>query len=132
MPGGGKARIEVTGAKELRAALRRAGADVRDMSKVNKAVAGTVAEEARRRSPIRSGRLRRSIRPGGRQTAGYVSAGRKGTVPYAGPIHYGWPARNIAAQPFLLDAMGAKEAEVVRQYQDYIGELVVRIGRETP
>jgi hypothetical protein len=61
-----------------------------------------------------------------------VSAGRSRTVPYAGPIHYGWPARNIESQPFLLDAMGAKEGEVIRQYQDHIADLVIRVGRETP
>jgi hypothetical protein len=128
----GAARVQVTGAKELRAALRRAGADVKDMTRINKSVAEIVAADARQKAPARSGRLRKSIRAGGRQSAGYVSAGRSRTVPYAGPIHYGWPARNIESQPFLLDAMGAKEGEVIRQYQDHIADLVIRVGRETP
>jgi hypothetical protein len=25
-------------------------------------------------------------------------------VPYAGPIHWGWPARHIKAQPWIYDA----------------------------
>jgi hypothetical protein len=53
------------------------------------------APPARRTAPARS------PPPAGRagQTAAVVRAGRA-SVPYAGPIHWGWPSRHITAQPF--------------------------------
>ena len=30
-------------------------------------------------------------------------------VPYAGPIHWGWPDRNIEPHPFIADTAGETE-----------------------
>ena len=58
-------------------------------------------------------------------------AGRK-AVPYAGPIHFGWPARNIEPQPFLYDALDDKADEVAHLYGLGIEVLVDKLDRETP
>lgn len=71
---------------------------------IHKQVATPVADRARALAPKLTGRLSRSIRPLGSQKVARVAAGGV-AVPYAGPIHYGWPARNILAQPFLTDAV---------------------------
>jgi hypothetical protein len=31
-------------------------------------------------------------------------------VPYAGPIHWGWPARHIKAQPWLADTAASTQS----------------------
>lgn len=128
---GAKPAIQVTGAKELRKALSRMGADLRDFTKVNRAVAEMVASLARQKAPVRTGRLQRTIRAGATTRRGTVSAGRT-SVPYAGPIHFGWPSRNIEPQPFIYTALDSRRDEVLADYRARVDELVVRVGRETP
>lgn len=126
------ARIQVTGAKELRRALKRMDADLKDLTRINKSAAEIVARTARERAPVLTGRLRNTIKVGATRTRGTVSAGNRGNVPYAGPIHFGWPQRNISPQPFIYDALDERRSEVVELYQTRVADLVTRVGRETP
>jgi hypothetical protein len=52
-------------------------------------------------------------------------------VPYAGVIQYGWPARGIAAQPYLTDGLAQRAEAIHDVYADRIGDLVERVGRES-
>ena len=127
----GKPAVQVTGAKELRKALKNMGNDLSDLTALHRELAEMVAQAARSRVPVRSGALRDSIRGKGAKTRASVQAGAR-MVPYAGPIHFGWPARNISPQPFLYDALEARKREVVNRYEDRIGDLVKKVDRETP
>jgi HK97 gp10 family phage protein len=127
----GSARVQIEGAKELRKALKRMGADVKDLTEINREAAETVASQARDRAPVLSGALRASIKSSATKTKGVVRAGGK-AIPYAGVIHFGWPRHNIAPQPFIFDALDSRKDEVVGKYQDRIAALVERVGRETP
>ena len=100
--------VRVIGGRQLRRTLRQAGIDLRELKAINAQAAGVVAQAGRGSAPSRSGRLAASIRPGATQKAGVVRAGRA-SLPYAGVIHWGWPKRNITAQPFLTDAAAATE-----------------------
>lgn len=84
-----------------------------------------VEQDALGRAPVRSGRLRESIRSSGTQKAGVVRAGFA-RVPYVGPIHFGWAKRNIRPQPFLYDAKDARRDEVVRSVEQGIDALIRR------
>ena len=84
-----------------------------------------VEQDALGRAPVKSGRLRESIRSSGTQKAGVVRAGFA-RVPYAGPIHFGWAKRNIRPQPFLYDAKDARRDEVVRSVEQGIDALIRR------
>ena len=123
--------IKVTGARELRAALKRAGDDMSDLKAIHKEAADKVRGEAKARVPVISGELGASIRSGATKTRSYVAAGRK-LVPYAGPIHFGWPARNIEAQPFLYDALDDRKEQVTDLYNRRVEAMVRRIGATTP
>lgn len=116
-------RVEVLGARRLAATLRKAGADMSRLRDVNKATADVVAGAARVTVPVRSGRLAASIRTSGTQRQGVVRAGRK-LVPYAGPIHWGWRARNIRPTYFLTGPAKATEPEWVQLYLDRMNELL--------
>jgi hypothetical protein len=87
--------------------LRAAGDDLSDLRDVHGSVAALVAGVAR--PPRRTGRLGSTVRAAGTKTAAIVRAGFA-SVPYAGPIHWGWPARAIKAQPFLSDAATSTES----------------------
>ncbi|GAA0898703.1 hypothetical protein GCM10009551_107070 [Nocardiopsis tropica] len=66
------------------------------------------------------------MRTGATQRAGVVRAGRA-SVPYAGPIHWGWEARGIRAQPFLSDAARSSEAAWLQVYDAHIDRIIDNI-----
>lgn len=127
----GKPAIQVTGAKELRAALKHMSADLRDLTKINKEAAEIVAETSRDLAPVLTGDLRDSTRATATKAKGIVAVGGR-AVPYAGPIIFGWPRRNIAPNPFIYDAADKRKDDVVGLYEKRVAALVIRVGIETP
>lgn len=105
----------VHGADQLRRSLKRAGDDLSDLKAVNKRVGDLVVSAARPRAPVRSGRLAGSLRPAAAAAKVTVRAGGS-NLRYAGPIHWGWPARGIRPNPFLADAAKATEAQWLDLY----------------
>lgn len=81
--------IRVEGLRELQAALKQIDGESQKALRVvlNKAVE-TVADDARSRIPVRSGKARASIRTTSSQREARVSAGKK-AVPYYGWLDYG-------------------------------------------
>lgn len=125
MPPGGTVQVE--GGRRFRAAARKAGVDLKQLSAIHREAAGIVVGRARTWAPHVSGRLAASIRPAATQRAGMVRAGnnrRRGGVPYAHPIHWGWPARNIKANPFLSYSAQATEPRWVKLYEDKVNDLL--------
>lgn len=102
--------VQVEGARRLRRTLRAAGHDLDDLRDANRRAAGIAAGASAPLAPFLTGRLRRSVRSSGTMTAGIIRAGRK-SVPYAAPIHWGWPSRGIKSTPFLT--LGAQSSEPV-------------------
>ena len=120
----GPAQVEVVGLREVQSALRALdNSFARELTPLNRKAAQVVATEATSRVPVRSGRLKASIRATAQQRQGEVKAGRA-TVPYAGPIEFGWAAHNITAQPFLFPALDAKKEDVIELYEHLIRQLV--------
>jgi len=128
---GGRASIEVEGAKEVRRALKRMDGNLADLREVHREAAQDVASEAKTLVPVQTGRLRDTIRTSARNVSAAVVAG-KGLVPYAGPIHFGWHARNIEPQPFLYDAIDRRRDEVLDRYRQGVDSLVRRFDRDAP
>src|SRR5215207_1415950 len=105
-------QVRLEGIDDLRRALKRAGASLADLKDANERAGRLVATEASDLAPRRTGRLVQSIRPARQVAKAVVRAGGVG-VPYAGPIHFGWPAHNIEPQPFLYDAIDRRRADVI-------------------
>jgi phage gpG-like protein len=128
--------IEVKGARELSRALKAADpALLKEWRAENKRLAGMVADTAQGHVPVRSGRLRASIRPGSTQKSGTVKAGGM-RVPYAGPIHFGGfqrkdPAKGgpIRPNPFLYRALDERRDEVFAAYLDAVEKVVDKVNR---
>lgn len=119
--------VKVDGLPRLRAALRRAGVEVTDLKAANAAAAAYVAAAAAPRAPRRTGRLAASVRGNRAVGRATISAG-SAAVPYAGPIHWGWPARGIAAQPFISETAVATESTWVEIYRTDIERVVDSVG----
>jgi hypothetical protein len=95
--------VEVEGLARLQSTLRRAELDLGDLKDANARAGAMVAQWAAVRAPRRTGRLGMSVRSARQAKAAVIVAG-SASVPYAGPIHWGWPARHITAQPWISDA----------------------------
>lgn len=124
--------VKVEGARELRRALNRAAdADLkREMKAANRAAAEVVARQGRVEAPKKTGRLAGSIRATAGVASGSVRAGRA-AIPYAGVIHFGWPARNIEPQPFLYEAADRRLGEVVSIYQARVRAIAEAVEAST-
>ena len=127
----GKPAVQVTGAKELRRALKTMDHRLDDLKDVHSDAGELVASRARQLVPYLSGALGESIRTDRRATGASVLAGRS-RIPYAGPIHFGWPGHNIEPQPFLYEALEDRREDVANLYALGIEVLVEKLDRETP
>ncbi len=103
-------KVEAEGLAELQRDLKRAGAAAEDFKAANRAIGDLVAQEGRREVPVRSGLLRSTIRGESTTRQAIIVAGTSG-VPYAGPIHFGWPNRGLGndrTKEQLIGALGSK------------------------
>lgn len=128
-----KPRIELQGYGQLRREMRQLGDEAVAMLKqANQEAADLVADTARPEIPVRSGRLKGTLRTSGTTRGGVVRLGRK-SVPYAGPLHFGWPNRPdaakgwrggpIAPNPFLYEAADKRVGDVVALYNERLAQM---------
>jgi hypothetical protein len=125
-----KPKVEVEGLRELRKALRDLG-DVglkKGLTLANKGLAADVAKEAQALVPVRSGRLKASIRPLASQTSARVAAGSM-RVPYAKAIEYGRKRGGLIKPSRFLNRAAAKVApKAIDAYQREIDALIRKAG----
>jgi HK97 gp10 family phage protein len=118
------AGIKVKGYKQAIRALQAIGVPAAEIKAAGSEAGEIVANEARALAPVRSGRLRNSIRVSKALTRVSVSAGNNRSVPYANPIHWGWFKRNIKPQPFFIKALGITREEVYQNYYKTLDRLI--------
>ena len=117
---------KIVGAKELRRTLKQAGVDMNDPKDVMASIANLVVGEASRKAPRRTGALAASGR-GNRALARAQIIFGGARLRYAGPIHWGWPARGIRARPFASDAAKATEPQWTELYLQGVQKIIATI-----
>lgn len=118
----GTVGFKVTGLSEVVRDLTRLGLEVDDLKGAFSKVASEGARVMGGFVPVRSGRLRGSVRGNKAKSKAVVMVGRA-SVPYAGPIQWGWAARGIAPSGFFQKtdavmtprALQMLEAEINKQ-----------------
>lgn len=119
--------VEVEGVNRLARALQDAEPELAEELKVaHIGGAELVLKAALPLVPVRSGALKASLKATATGRSGRVKAGKK-LVPYAGPVHFGWPKRNIRPQPFLYDALDRRRQEVEDLFLDRVQDLADKI-----
>lgn len=116
--------VRVTGLRGVIRDLEAAGVEVTDLTATFADLARDAAALAASFAPQRTGRLARSIKAGQSKMMATVRAGSAVRVPYAGPINYGWPDRNIKASGFMQKADRAIRPRVVPTIQAAIDRLI--------
>lgn len=114
-------RVVVRGLARTNRALTQAGADSTDMKQLMFDIGMIVVRAAQ--PPVLTGRTQASIRAGRGKTKAVVRSGGA-RVPYAGVVHYGWPARNIEPQPYLLNALQEKRGDVFEKLENGIDDIL--------
>jgi hypothetical protein len=118
--------VRVEGARELEASMHAAADSLAHLDTAGTQAGARLVTVAKTLAPRVSGRLANSIRAERAATSVTVTAGGT-TVPYAGPIHWGWAARNIAAQPFLTDALAQASPQITADYARDVAQTVSTI-----
>jgi HK97 gp10 family phage protein len=120
---GGK--LEIEGLKEVQRDLNKLSTASReDMKDTHRKAGEIVAVAAKSLAPVLTGRLSATIVSSPTQYQGRVRVGRGQSIPYAGPIHFGWPARRIKPQPFIYEALDGRRDEVLRTYETRMSQLI--------
>lgn len=123
--GGGALGIE--GLRETLRDLKDLQIDAReDMKETHRRAGEIVAAAAKPLAPVRTGALSATITSSPTKYQGRVRIGRGASVPYAGPIHFGWPAQRIKPQPFVYEALDGRREEVLQTYERRINDLIER------
>lgn len=119
----------VEGLRELRKTLKAAGVDIRELKPVNREAAEIAMDRAIQEAPEDSGKLKATLRVGATNQAGIIRAGnnRKAGVPYAGPIHWGWPGRGIEANPFMAKAARVTENRWQQLYERFTEKVISKV-----
>jgi HK97 gp10 family phage protein len=124
----GQGAVKIEGLREVQRALKDLSDDLKnEMKSTHLAAANAVLPEAQRLAPFRTGALSASLRASATRTGGRIRAGSAST-PYAGPIHFGWPARSIRPQPFVYEALDPRRDEVIEVYAKRLNELIEKYG----
>lgn len=128
LPKSREGEVKIEGLSKVRRALKNLSDDVdyraQEFLPVNKSIAAQVASDARGYVPIRSGDLSATIRDAATKTSARVRVGYNASVQYAGPIHYGWPARRIKPQPFVYEAIDRRREEIKDRYDKLVRDLI--------
>ena len=108
--------VTVSGIHDTRRRLRKLEEKqlLNEMRRDFKGIADIVAQRAAAEAPTRSGRLARSTRGQANQTGASVKSGTASRVQYAGPIHWGWPKRNIRKNQYIMRAVIHLQDEIER------------------
>ena len=118
------AGVKVKGYKQAIKALQAIGVPASEIKAAGSEAGELVANQARALAPVRTGRLRNSIRVSKALNRVSVSAGNNRSIPYANPIHWGWFKRNIKPQPFFIKALGITREEVYQNYYKTLDKLI--------
>jgi hypothetical protein len=121
-PGG----VKIEGLSKLQRDLRALEGDL-DLVKgefldTNKKVAEIVIGDTKKFVPVLSGALAQSIRNASTKKSAKIRAGTA-AVPYAGPIHFGWPSRRIRPNAFIYEAVDGRRAEVENIYAERVTQI---------
>jgi hypothetical protein len=120
-------QVEIEGLASVKRQMGKLSQDVdyraQEFLGVNRAIASAVAGDAKQFVPVLSGALAASVREASSKTSARVKAGG-GKIAYAGPIHWGWPARRIKPQPFFLDAIDKRRDEIKERYNKLVDDLI--------
>jgi len=134
--------VAISGHTELLKLLKEVGTPDEAIKEANLEIGRIVVQEAKSTAQFKytsssyryksKGQLLKTVRASGAGGRATIMAGKK-SVPYAGPIHWGWfydknwfIQKNIEPNPFLANALGYKREEIIETYKKNIDKLIAK------
>ena len=118
--------VEVVGGRRFRRALDQCAVDVAELKAAHQRAGAVVVGAAVPRAPKRSGKLAAGHRASRAKATARVTV----AAVYGGPVHWGWPARHIPANPWLYDAAVASEPVWLPMYEADVRAIIAKFDRE--
>jgi hypothetical protein len=115
--------VTVTGLKETLDSLKKVEGALDNLTDANRTIASTIASKASALAPRLTGALASSIKGTSDKDKARITAGGDRVV-YAGVQEYGWPEKNIQAQPYLRPAVQNNMSYIVQQYEENIQSVI--------
>jgi hypothetical protein len=119
-------KVEIVGLPRLTATMRAAEADLNELKDATAAALRVVLAASTSTAPRRSGALAGSGRGNRARRRAIITYG-SAAVPYAGPIHWGWPRRHLAGQPWVSRAAQATEPVWVAAYAAELERIIDQV-----
>jgi phage gpG-like protein len=118
-----EANISIQGVKEVTDSLSKMARNLESNIELNKELSTTLSQKASALAPRLTGALASSVQGNPSAEKAQILAG-SAAVPYAGVIEYGWPDRNIDAQPYLNPAVNDNMGYIIEKYNDSIQKAI--------
>jgi hypothetical protein len=115
--------INVEGVKQVTDTLNKLAKDLESNVELNKELSTTLAQKASAMAPRLTGALASSVQGNPSAEKAQILAGSNAVV-YAGVQEYGWPEKNIQAQPYLRPAVYNNLGYIIEKYNDSIQERI--------
>jgi len=115
--------VELNGVKEVQQALDKIGSSLENLTDLNKDLGSDLSKKASAKAPKLTGALSASIGFTATKDKAQIYAGSE-TVVYAGVQEYGWPEKNIKAQPYLRPAVYDNLKYITTKYEEYVANIV--------
>lgn len=115
--------ISIEGVKQVQDTLDKLGRDLESNLDLNKELSSTLSQKASVMAPRLTGALASSVQGNPSAEKAQILAGSD-AVPYAGVQEYGWPQKNIKAQPYLRPAVFNNMGYIVEKYNDSISNAI--------
>lgn len=119
--------FKVEGVRQMVRDLEAIGADVEDLKDTFQAISQEGTQVAKGLVPVKSGRLQASLRGNRAKSKAVVTAGGA-SVPYAGAINYGWPARNIEPALFMQQTDEQFQDRALSMLEQGIDDVIQKRG----
>lgn len=116
-------QVSIQGIDQAEKAIKSLAKELENNLTLNKELSTTLAQKASAIAPRLTGALASSVQGNPSEKKAQILAG-SAAVPYAGVIEYGWPAKNIKAQPYLRAAVNQNMEYIVEKYNESIRENI--------
>lgn len=123
--------VQIANLNKFIRGMKKLGLDTQDLSGATTRIRSLVVPPAISGAPVRTGRLRNTVKARKYPNKVEVQAGNKTTVPYANPIHWGWKARNIKPNNWIEKVRDDKFQAVIQIFIEETEQVIKKAERIT-
>lgn len=115
----GAIEVSIQNADSVKTSINNLAKALENNLELNKELSTTLSQKASAMAPKLTGALASSVQGNPSNEKAQILAG-SAAVPYAGVQEYGWPDKNIKAQPYLRPAVNNNMGYIIAKYNENI------------